>query len=211
MLLKMNSQFRDFYLLLYGISILCLFIYGSTVFMHIRRLKYFSAKPMKSDSNSWAGLALQIAGFLTLFVYYRKPFGPLISSVRYLEIAGGMFAASFCIFFTWLGIYAIKNLGKQWTFSARIVSGHELVTLGPYRWVRHPIYTSLLGTTITTGCLFSSPFGLVLGTSLFLTGTLYSIKCEQRLLKEAFQEKFEQYRISVPSLIPNFFKEEKLL
>ena len=35
-------------------------------------------------------------------------------------------------------------LGRQWRFDAGLISEHELITSGPYRLIRHPIYTSML-------------------------------------------------------------------
>ncbi|MCE7858128.1 MAG: hypothetical protein DYG97_16660, partial [Ignavibacteria bacterium CHB3] len=51
----------------------------------------------------------------------------------------------------WLGLSAVKTLGKQWNIKAQIIEGHELITTGPYKIVRHPIYSALFGLLIVTG------------------------------------------------------------
>jgi protein-S-isoprenylcysteine O-methyltransferase Ste14 len=45
---------------------------------------------------------------------------------------------------------AVCALGKQWSIAARVVEGHELITDGPYRIVRHPIYAGMLGLLVAT-------------------------------------------------------------
>ena len=44
-----------------------------------------------------------------------------------------------------------RALGRQFAFQARLVEGHRLIVAGPYRYVRHPIYTALFGLALATG------------------------------------------------------------
>src|ERR1700675_604922 len=46
---------------------------------------------------------------------------------------------------------ATRHLDKQWRFEAALSEDHELIKTGPYRWLRHPIYASLLGMLLETG------------------------------------------------------------
>ena len=50
-----------------------------------------------------------------------------------------------------LAWFAVRHLGKQWRIQAALSEDHELVQTGPYRWVRHPIYASMLGMLLATG------------------------------------------------------------
>src|SRR5208283_1171929 len=51
---------------------------------------------------------------------------------------------------------ATRALGRQWRVDAGLISDHELVTSGPYRLVRHPIYTSMLCMLLGTGFLITT-------------------------------------------------------
>jgi protein-S-isoprenylcysteine O-methyltransferase Ste14 len=42
-------------------------------------------------------------------------------------------------------ISAVRALEKEWSVTARLVEDHKLATHGPYRLVRHPIYTGIMG------------------------------------------------------------------
>ena len=62
-----------------------------------------------------------------------------------LALASGLFAVA-----------AVRRLGAQWSFVARVTESHELITSGPYAIVRHPIYAAMLGLLIATGLTFGT-------------------------------------------------------
>jgi Phospholipid methyltransferase len=66
--------------------------------------------------------------------------------------------------------------------AARMVQGHRLVTEGPYRYVRHPIYAGMLGMLIGTGVVSAHWPALVAATLIFMVGTWVRIKYEEALL-----------------------------
>jgi len=95
-----------------------------------------------------------------------------------------------------------RALGRQWTVEAGLNADHELVTWGPYRLVRHPIYTSMLLLLLATGSLVT-PWPLLLASLVsFLIGTEIRVRVEDRLLAERFGEQFQQYQRRVAAYIP---------
>jgi protein-S-isoprenylcysteine O-methyltransferase Ste14 len=50
-----------------------------------------------------------------------------------------------------LAICARRELGKNWSGIVSIREGHELIMSGPYRFVRHPIYSGILLAVAGTG------------------------------------------------------------
>ena len=99
---------------------------------------------------------------------------------------------------------AVRALGRQWSLSARLIEGHELVTAGPYRLVRHPIYTSMLGMLLATGLALSRPAAVALGAAIYLAGAWLRVHVEERLLVEAFGSAYREYARQVPALIPGW-------
>jgi protein-S-isoprenylcysteine O-methyltransferase Ste14 len=115
-----------------------------------------------------------------------------------LQIVAAALSIS-CVFLTML---AIRELGKQWSLEAKLVEGHDLVMTGPYNLVRHPIYTAMLGKLIATGIVLSH-WAVVIGAVIvFLIGTYIRTRFEERLLGDAFGEKFAEWKRRVPGLIP---------
>ena len=100
------------------------------------------------------------------------------------------------------GWAAARHLGKQWRFEAALNEDHELVQTGPYRWIRHPIYASMLGMLLATGCAWTWWPMQIAGLVFFLIGTEIRVRAEDRLLSERFRESFAAYRARVPAYIP---------
>jgi protein-S-isoprenylcysteine O-methyltransferase Ste14 len=111
-----------------------------------------------------------------------------------------------CVALAWLSagmtFWAIRTLGRQWAFGARLVEGHELVTSGPYRLVRNPIYSGLFGMAIATAGVLSQPWTIAVGAPLFLAGTLIRVRAEERLLRARFGSRYDEFARRVPALLP---------
>lgn len=74
----------------------------------------------------------------------RGPATPLIGDRGSpSEILAPLLAAALVIAAVWLSWGAFRALGVQWSLEARVLSDHDLVTSGPYRYVRHPIYAAV--------------------------------------------------------------------
>ena len=95
-----------------------------------------------------------------------------------------------------------RTLGKQWRFDAGLNADHELVQSGAYRWVRHPIYTSMLCLMLGMGCLLTPVPVLVVAAVLFTIGTEIRVRIEDALLASRFGDQFEAYRRRVAAYVP---------
>ena len=168
----------------------------------LARKKLPRVPDLARNQFSILGLLLQIVGYLVVRLGFRAPgvwFLPLgtIGEVGSAIVAFGIMAASI-----YLSYAAVQILGKQWSLAARLVQGHELVTGGPYGWVRHPIYTSMFGMLIGTAIAMSQWPELLIGAVVFLSGTALRIRAEEQLLVDAFGDEYREYARKVPALIP---------
>lgn len=100
---------------------------------------------------------------------------------------------------SWTGARA---LGRHFRVDAAVDSTHELVRSGPYRLVRHPIYTSMLCVLLGTGLVISPLYLLLLAVLVFIIGTEIRMRVEDGLLASRFGEQFRDYRHNVPRLVP---------
>ena len=98
-------------------------------------------------------------------------------------------------------IWARRALGKNWSAMPSIKQDHELIERGPYRLVRHPIYTGVL-LAIFGSCLAGGRVGefCVFGMAAILL--IVKLKTEEALLARQFPEAYLQYRRRVKALIP---------
>ena len=93
-------------------------------------------------------------------------------------------------------------LGRYLRVDAALDTSHELIRSGPYRFVRNPVYTSMLCVQIATALLITPLWLFVISLAVFLTGTSVRIRAEEKLLAGRFGEPFALYRKSVSRLIP---------
>lgn len=154
------------------------------------------------DRGSLAGILIQAAGFAMVWGPRRPDGTPIVpmSLVTWVLLTG--FAVGLALGSAWLGAASIRTLGKQWSLQARITQDHDLITTGPYRFVRHPIYTAMLGLLLATGLALSRPLGLLAGLLTFLAGTALRIRVEERLLRATFGETYDAYARQVPAVVP---------
>ena len=98
-------------------------------------------------------------------------------------------------------IWARRTLGKNWSGNPTIKEGHELVINGPYRLVRHPIYTGFLllivGTLMGGGKVSDL---LILG--LACAAGWVKVRIEESLMMRQFPEAYAAYRERTKALIP---------
>lgn len=96
--------------------------------------------------------------------------------------------------------WAIAALGRQMDFDIRVKEGHRVVTRGPYRLVRHPIYFSSMATWGGAGLLLPS-WPLLAWVAVL--GPLYYLRAraEEELLTKHLPE-YAEFRKRVPMLIP---------
>ena len=95
-----------------------------------------------------------------------------------------------------------RALGRNWSLVARTRSDHDLVTWGPFAYVRHPIYSALFLWLIAMAVAFGHYWGLVLGVPLYWIGTILRIREEERLLRAQFGAEYEAYAKRVKRFLP---------
>jgi protein-S-isoprenylcysteine O-methyltransferase Ste14 len=88
-----------------------------------------------------------------------------------------------------LAIWARNHLGKNWSGRITIKEGHDLVRTGPYRKLRHPIYSGILTMYLGTVLITGERLALV-GFVVALLAYLRKIRLEDAALKEAFGADF---------------------
>ncbi|HTI80448.1 MAG TPA: isoprenylcysteine carboxylmethyltransferase family protein [Acetobacteraceae bacterium] len=100
-----------------------------------------------------------------------------------------------------VSISARVSLGGNWSGIVTLKQDHELIRKGPYRLVRHPIYTGLLaailGTAIAQGEVRS-----ILAVALVAAAFVHKIGIEEAFLTQEFGDAYTRYRREVPALIP---------
>jgi protein-S-isoprenylcysteine O-methyltransferase Ste14 len=100
-----------------------------------------------------------------------------------------------------LAIWARLKLAGNWSGTVTLKEDHEIVRTGPYRLIRHPIYSGLLLAFIGSAMALGEWRGVV--AVLLAAGAFWGrIRLEERRLGEHFGDAYAQYRRSSWALIP---------
>ena len=93
------------------------------------------------------------------------------------------------------------TLSRNYSGTVVIREGHQLITHGIYRFTRNPIYLGFMIVVIGLPVYVASLSGFL--TSLVLIPIIINrTRLEERLLKEEFQDAFQQYKETTKKLIP---------
>jgi len=127
-------------------------------------------------------------GWLQLRLFTYEPSIQLLGVA--ITVAGLLFAV-------WARIY----LGSNWSSAVTVKVGHELVRTGPYRWVRHPIYSGLVLAMLGTAIANREVQGVI---ALLLAFIGFSIKSriEERAMISTFGAEYEEYSRNTGGILP---------
>jgi protein-S-isoprenylcysteine O-methyltransferase Ste14 len=156
----------------------------------------------KSDRRSQVGIILQSVGIAF------AGFGTQRQTLESLSAAGLLGTAAVVLFMggsIYLFAASSRALGKNWSLVARTRGDHELVRVGPYAWVRHPIYLGMLLFLFGLAAALGHWAQTVIAVPIFLVGTRIRTQAEDGLLERSFGDAFRDYRSSTPAIIPRLF------
>ncbi len=175
-------------------------VFGIT-FLLRKKLSKPSPDVAKYGPASKWGIGLQSIAFAVIWMIPRPhwwPFRPSLAGEISLAAVAVLLAYASSLFC----LRSVQTLGKQWTYQARLLKGHELITQGPYSIVRNPIYLGMFGMILGTGLVFSRWWMALIAIFFFLIGNQIRIRAEEKLLRESFGEKFDDYARRVPAFFP---------
>jgi protein-S-isoprenylcysteine O-methyltransferase Ste14 len=99
-----------------------------------------------------------------------------------------------------LAVWARLHLGRNWGMPTSQRAEPELVTSGPYRFIRHPIYSGLLTAVLGTA-LVDNLIGLIV-VAVLVAYFYYCGTVEERNLSATFPEAYPEYRNRTKMLVP---------
>ncbi len=108
------------------------------------------------------------------------------------------------LLFAALGFWSRRMLGRNWSGAIAATEGQELVRAGPYRWLRHPIYTALLGMYACTALISGEVHALV-GVVLLLAAYWRKVGLEEEHLASHFGSSYREYRDATWGAVPGLF------
>jgi protein-S-isoprenylcysteine O-methyltransferase Ste14 len=149
--------------------------------------------------QSLVPIASRLIWFAALFLsgYSDRRNWLAIADASWCRFLGVLFYALALAWVYW----SFLTLGRQHSAEVTIQEGHQFITQGPYRWVRHPMYLGLILFPAGAGLAFGSWLGIalpLLTTFLFV----WRIGDEEKLMRQEFGEGWEAYARRTRRLVP---------
>lgn len=158
-------------------------------------LAFFAKRTLERPERAWSlvsGIAL-----LSVALVLRRNQALLYSPRGAL----GLVAVALVAVGLVVTIWARVTLGGNWSGAVVVKEGHELVESGPYRFVRHPIYTGLL--TMYLGTVLEAAIPLGYAAFVVVAAVLWGkLRREEALMARHFPDAYPQYAARVRALIP---------
>lgn len=118
---------------------------------------------------------------------------PVMAAGLIIEVAGLSFA-----------VWARRHLGRHWSGEITIKADHELIRSGPYKVLRHPIYTGLLAMYLGLA-IISGEWLAAIGLTVAVLAYWRKIRLEEAKLSLAFGAEYDGYRDESWALLPWVF------
>lgn len=105
--------------------------------------------------------------------------------------------------------WAIKRLGIYHSIHIEIRGQHKLIKSGPYRYVRNPYYLSNVIEALGLASIVNFPIAVLISAAIYLSLLCCRLILEEKALQSKFNKAFDDYKMSVPRIIPRFRRVEK--
>lgn len=159
-----------------------------------------ATKSSESKTSTLFHSIILTVAMLLLFVPVPGLNGWFLPQTLSFMVGGAIVQAAFMM----LAVWARRHLGRNWSAEVRIGEGHELIRSGPYRVLRHPIYTAMLGMFVGT-MIASGQYHALVGVALLIVAYLRKTRLEEEILRKTFGADFEAYYRDSWALVPYLF------
>ena len=172
------------------------------LFMVVWVIFSFNAKKNVQNNNQressfiWLTIVVVVITFLKIKIFRDLAHARIFPSNHFVQ----GFGVSICVLGIAFAIWARIHIGKNWGMPMSQKKEPELVTTGPYRFVRHPIYTGL--TTAMIGSLLAEGFMWMIWLAFMGGYFFYSANKEERSMMLQFPDEYREYMRRTKMLIP---------
>lgn len=182
------------------------FLFGFVVFFWIRHVFIKRTKTETKAVSRFDGLEKILLAAMfppTLLLPLLYLFTPLLAFADYrLPVLVPWFGAATMAASLWLFWRSHVDLGQNWSVSLEIRDGHQMITHGIYRLIRHPMYASIWLWAVAQGMLLQNWFA---GWSIMpVFAAMYFLRMprEEQLMCESFGDAYREYMRRTGRLFP---------
>lgn len=147
-------------------------------------------------------IALPLLISLLLYIIYPQGLSwshfELPLWLRWVAVGSAVLAVPFIL-------WVFRNIGRNISETVLTKSDHMLITSGPYRWIRHPLYSGSIWMLFSLSLIASNWFLLIYVTIGLIGFRWLVIPAEEKQLVQAFGDKYRNYQQRTGALFPKLF------
>jgi protein-S-isoprenylcysteine O-methyltransferase Ste14 len=168
----------------------------------VSALKLKSIKRREPRGERLIQLVFMVAAYFLMFNdqfsrgWLATRFAPASPSIGKFGVTVTVVGIAFAIWARW-------HLGENWSATVTLKEGHELISSGPYRYIRHPIYSGMLLAFVGTA-LALGEYRALISVCIVLVAFYTKAKKEERFLTQEFGEKFREHSRRTGMFLPRF-------
>lgn len=168
----------------------------------------FGAKKNVSGGGWWRAAGVRFVVIALIVLALRSPVvHDWLHDARHALVTSdprlGLLGTILCALGVAFAIGARFYLGRNWGLPMSRKAAPELVTTGPYTYVRHPIYSGIMLAML--GSVIGESILVLLPLVIFGAYFVFSVRAEERILTEAFPDQYPAYRGRTKMLVPFVF------
>jgi protein-S-isoprenylcysteine O-methyltransferase Ste14 len=145
-------------------------------------------------------LIIRILGSLAITITLICRYLNLLITPAYIQYLGLLLIPAGLALREW----AIIKLGRFFSRTVQLETGHKIITDGPYRWIRHPSYTGMILIYLGIAFALGTWLGVLVTLGLMLGATVHRISIEEEVLIEAFGTAYRNYMKRTWRLFPGW-------
>lgn len=137
-----------------------------------------------------------------LIAAFALPYVPIFGFVNFAPLDTVVSLVGIAVFLIGISFFvaARQQLGRNWSQTVSAKAEPELVTSGPYRYARHPMYTGGIVACIGSAIVVGGPFVFMFVTLVPIF--LWRVGAEDKLMQRQFPDAYPEYRNRTKALIP---------
>jgi serine phosphatase RsbU (regulator of sigma subunit)/protein-S-isoprenylcysteine O-methyltransferase Ste14 len=177
----------------WGWILLFIFWVGASLFV----------KKSKSVESPLARLSHQIPLYIAFFlIFHRHEYPILFGSIYHTDWQNWIVYPALIIFIAgiFIALWARIHIGQYWSGIITLKEGHKVIDTGPYRFVRHPIYTGWILAAFGSA-LAAGTADAFFGVEIMMLAFIVKLHREERLLTAQLGDEYRRYLNRVPSAI----------